>query len=92
MSSPPPAKGRRWRPAATSKRRSSGWRSRTSPPCPSTDDLRQIIVRPGTPALRAAGAAAAGPSSNALRIGDVADVVEGFPPPIGDAVINAATA
>ena len=29
-----------------------------------------------------------GPSANALRIGDVAEVVEGFPPPIGDAVIN----
>ena len=27
-------------------------------------------------------------SANAVRIGDVADVVEGFPPPIGDAIIN----
>jgi CzcA family heavy metal efflux pump len=46
-------------------------------------DLRQIIVRPG-----AAGGGAPGTSGNALRIGDVAEVVEGFPPPIGDAVIN----
>ena len=46
-------------------------------------DLRQIIVRPG-----AAGGGAPGTPGNALRIGDVAEVVEGFPPPIGDAVIN----
>lgn len=46
-------------------------------------DLRQIIVRPG-----AAGGGVPGTSGNALRIGDVAEVVEGFPPPIGDAVIN----
>ena len=46
-------------------------------------DLRQIIVRPGT-----AGGGAPGTPGNALRIGDVAEVVEGFPPPIGDAVIN----
>ncbi len=46
-------------------------------------DLRQIIVRPG-----AAGGGAAVTPGNALRIGDVAEVVEGFPPPIGDAVIN----
>ena len=46
-------------------------------------DLRQIIVRPG-----ATGGGAPGTPGNALRIGDVAEVVEGFPPPIGDAVIN----
>src|SRR6185436_13954245 len=45
------------------------------------DDLKQIIIgrtRPNTTAF----------SSNAVRVGDVAAVVEGFPPPIGDAVIN----
>jgi CzcA family heavy metal efflux pump len=43
-----------------------------------TEDLRQIVVRPGS----STG------TGTALRIGDVAEVVEGFPPPIGDAVIN----
>ena len=45
------------------------------------DDLKQIIIgrtRSNTIAF----------SSNAVRVGDVAAVVEGFPPPIGDAVIN----
>jgi CzcA family heavy metal efflux pump len=46
-----------------------------APAVSNVDDLRQIVVRRD-------GAA------NVLRIGDVADVVEGFPPPIGDAVIN----
>ena len=46
-------------------------------------DLRQIIVRPST-----AGGGTPATPGNALRIGDVAEVVEGFPPPIGDAVIN----
>ena len=50
------------------------------------DDLRQIIVRPGTASAAAPRRPAA--PGNALRIGDVAEVVEGFPPPIGDAVIN----
>ena len=59
------------------------------PAVSTTHDLRQIIVRPGTASSPGvAGGAAARASSNALRIGDVAEVVEGFPPPIGDAVIN----
>ena len=49
------------------------------------DDLRQIIVRPSTDRQRRR---TPGSPGNALRIGDVAEVVEGFPPPIGDAVIN----
>ena len=53
------------------------------------EDLKQIIVRPGTSGgVRAGAGALPGSSANALRIGDVAEVVEGFPPPIGDAVIN----
>ena len=51
-------------------------------------DLREIIVRPGTRAATPTGGGGPAPSGNALRIGDVAEVVEGFPPPIGDAVIN----
>jgi CzcA family heavy metal efflux pump len=53
------------------------------------EDLRQIIVRPAA-TTRSSAAAGATPaaSTNVLRIGDVAEVVEGFPPPIGDAVIN----
>ena len=60
------------------------------PAVSNAQDLRQIVVRPASPGRQSAGSAlaAAGTSSNALRIGDVADVVEGFPPPIGDAVIN----
>ncbi|MGH9385312.1 MAG: efflux RND transporter permease subunit [Vicinamibacterales bacterium] len=49
------------------------------------DDLRQILVKPKGGSTDARTMARA---DNALRIGDVADVVEGFPPPIGDAVIN----
>ena len=45
------------------------------------DDLKQIIIGK-TPSNTTAF------SSNAVRVGDVAAVVEGFPPPIGDAVIN----
>jgi CzcA family heavy metal efflux pump len=51
-----------------------------APAVTSAADLKQILVRPSH-----------GPESapaNSLRIGDVADVVDGFPPPIGDAVIN----
>ena len=50
----------------------------------SVDDLKQIVIR------RSATPAANGPArmTSVLRIGDVADVVEGFPPPIGDAIIN----
>ncbi len=40
----------------------------------SVRDLERIVVRPG------AGAP--------IRLGDVATVMEGFPPPIGDAIIN----
>ena len=59
------------------------------PAVSSIRDLGQIIVRPGpTSSPGAANGGTARVSSNALRIGDVADVVEGFPPPIGDAVIN----
>ena len=43
-------------------------------------------MRRAPPASGVASGARRAP--NALRIGDVADVVEGFPPPIGDAVIN----
>ncbi|HET7697563.1 MAG TPA: efflux RND transporter permease subunit [Vicinamibacterales bacterium] len=50
-----------------------------APAVSSVADLRQILVaRPGS--------ATAGPGG--LRVGDVADVVEGFPPPIGDAIVN----
>lgn len=44
----------------------------------SVEDLRQVVI----------GRPQAASSANALRIGDLAEVVEGFPPPIGDAVIN----
>ena len=58
-----------------------------APAVGSVEDLRQIVVSrsagPGT-----SNGSPASQSSNVLRIGDVADVVEGFPPPIGDAVIN----
>jgi len=37
-------------------------------------DLAEIVVRPG--------------ASAPIRLGDVATVTEGFPPPIGDAIIN----
>ena len=48
----------------------------------SVQDLEAIIIDKGvTPHTSA-------PTANALRIGDVARVVEGFPPPIGDAIIN----
>jgi CzcA family heavy metal efflux pump len=40
----------------------------------SASDLEQMVIRAGPDAV--------------LRIGDVADVVEGFPAPIGDGVIN----
>jgi CzcA family heavy metal efflux pump len=50
----------------------------------STADLAQVVIDQG-PAPATQGRPR---SSNALRIGDVADVVEGVPPPIGDAIIN----
>ena len=62
-----------------------------SPAVATVDDLRQIVVSRGATtgtSNRSATLSSGSPSSNALRIGDVADVVEGFPPPIGDAVIN----
>jgi CzcA family heavy metal efflux pump len=61
-----------------------------SPAVATVEDLRQIVVSRGTAAGMSSNASvtSGSPSSNALRIGDVADVVEGFPPPIGDAVIN----
>jgi CzcA family heavy metal efflux pump len=40
----------------------------------SAGDLSHIVVRPG--------------ASAPIRLGDVATVTEGFPPPIGDAIIN----
>ena len=43
-------------------------------PISTADDLAHVVV-----AFR---------NSAALRLGDVANVVEGFPPPIGDAIIN----
>jgi CzcA family heavy metal efflux pump len=56
------------------------------------EDLRQIVVARGgatsAPSNTPASPSFGSQSSNALRVGDVADVVEGFPPPIGDAVIN----
>jgi CzcA family heavy metal efflux pump len=56
-----------------------------APAVSSVEDLQQILI----PRLPAAGSLnAAGASSNALRIGDVAEVVEGFPAPIGDAIVN----
>jgi CzcA family heavy metal efflux pump len=55
------------------------------PAVTSTRDLRQIVVRASAGGR---GGGAGGVPGNTLRIGDVADVVEGFPPPIGDAVIN----
>ena len=64
----------RCRPAASSTRRTSGSPSPTPPPSP----------RPRTSKASWWRLATAEP----LRIGDVATVVEGFPPPIGDAVIN----
>ena len=45
----------------------------------SVADLRQVVIPRSTPATGLIPA---------LRIGDVADVVEGSPPPIGDAIIN----
>jgi CzcA family heavy metal efflux pump len=48
------------------------------------DGLREVVV----PRRSASAEGSTGRSGNFLRIGDVADVVEGFPPPIGDAVIN----
>jgi CzcA family heavy metal efflux pump len=61
-----------------------------SPAVATVEDLRQIVVSRGAGAASNVSAtlSSGSPSSNALRIGDVADVVEGFPPPIGDAVIN----
>jgi CzcA family heavy metal efflux pump len=50
------------------------------------DDLRQIVI--GRSQSTAAASATVARSNNTLRIGDVADVVEGYPPPIGDAIIN----
>ncbi len=70
-------RGRRHRcssPAGSSTRRTSGWRSGTCRPSPSRDDLADTVVafRDGAP----------------VRLGEVAQIVEGSPPPIGDAVIN----
>ena len=63
-----------------------------APAVATVEDLRQIVVSRGAgslPPSNASATSSSGPqSSNALRVGDVADVVEGFPPPIGDAVIN----
>ncbi len=47
-----------------------------APAISNADDLKAMIIAP------------AGPAMATRRIGDVADVVEGFPPPIGDAIIN----
>ena len=45
-----------------------------APSVASVEDLRQIVIPR--------------PAGGAVRIGDVSDVTEGFPPPIGDAIIN----
>src|SRR6201999_2203783 len=53
-------------------------------PVKTAEDLSLMEV--GSRSAPAAGAAAAGPTVR--RLADVADVVEGSPPPIGDGVIN----
>ena len=54
-----------------------------APAVATADDLGQILI-PST----LSGTSPGGAVSNGLRIGDVAEVVESFPPAIGDAVIN----
>ncbi len=56
-----------------------------APAVSNVEDLRQLLI-PLPPPLGSRAEAAA--MSNGVRIGDVADVVEGSPPPIGDAIIN----
>ena len=54
----------------------------------SAPDLRDMVVG-GTMPASGPGRDGASPRSGGIRrIGDVAEVVEGFPPPIGDGVIN----
>ena len=65
------------RPADLSTCRTSAWRSRMSPPCTAPP------ISPRCRSIHRNGAL--------LRIGDVATVTEGTPPPIGDAVIDTAT-
>ena len=54
-----------------------------APAVATAEDLGQILI-PST----LSASLSRGMAGNGLRIGDVAEVVEGFPPPIGDAVIN----